>query len=107
MIGQNLFTCLPIDVEREHFETLHQGSAFRLERIVSYGQATASGEWYDQDQGEWVVLLKGSASLLIEGDGKLDLLPGDYLYLPPHKRHRVECTHAEGETIWLALHHAI
>lgn len=103
---QNLFGGLPADVGREHFDTLLEAGGFKLERIVSYGQATPAGEWYDQDRPEWVVLLKGSAGLSVEGEeGVLPLSPGDYVYLPAHVRHRVEWTQAEGETVWLALHH--
>ena len=105
MIIKNIFADLPVDVSREHFETLLECANFKLERIVSFGQPTAQGEWYDQDHGEWVVLLKGSAGLLLEGEEEVrQLMPGDYLYLPAHLRHRVEWTQAEGETIWLALH---
>ena len=105
MIIKNIFSDLPLDVSREHFETLLECANFKLERIVSYGQATTEGEWYDQGHGEWVILLKGSAGLLIEGEDEIrQLMPGDYLYLPAHLRHRVEWTQSEGETIWLALH---
>ena len=104
-IKQNIFADLPVEAGSEHFEKLLECADFTLERIVSYGQATADGEWYDQDHGEWVLLLKGTAGLLIEGeDGVCELLPGDYLYLPAHQRHRVEWTLAEGATVWLALH---
>ena len=104
--ANNLFVDLPVDTRREQFATLLEGSGFKLERIVSHGQATPPGEWYDQGHGEWVVLLQGSAALLIEGDAEPRLLqPGDCLYLPAHQRHRVEWTKAGSATIWLALHH--
>jgi cupin 2 domain-containing protein len=103
---QNIFANLPVGVCREHFETLLTSDHFKLERIVSYGPATMEGEWYDQDHCEWVLLLKGSAGLQVEGDAEIHvLMPGDYLYLPAHRRHRVEWTQTQGETIWLALHH--
>ena len=107
MKTQNIFARLPIDIGREHFETLLQCADFKLERIISHGQATGEGEWCDQGHAEWVLLLKGSAGLLIEGEAARVLVEGDYLYLPAHKRHRVEWTQAEGETIWLALHHPV
>jgi len=102
---RNIFADLPVEVDCEHFETLLECVNFKLERIVSHGQATTEGEWYDQGHDEWVILLKGSAGLLIEGEDEIrQLMPGDYLFLPAHLRHRVEWTHAEGETVWLALH---
>jgi glyoxylate utilization-related uncharacterized protein len=30
---------------------------------------------------------------------------GDYLYIPPHARHRVEWTDPDHVTVWLAIHH--
>ena len=35
----------------------------RVERIVSTGQASPPGLWYDQDRAEWVLVLSGSAGL--------------------------------------------
>lgn len=108
MEKQNLFECLPVDLAAEHFDVLLEVAGCRLERIVSQSHATPAGEWFDQERPEWVVLLKGSAGLLVEGEAELRLLmPGDYVYLPAHVRHRVEWTQAEGETIWLALHHPV
>ncbi len=90
----------------EVFETILETKHLRLERIVSSGQSIPAGEWYDQDNDEWVVLLKGSAGLLFE-DGKevIVMKPGDYIYIPAHKRHRVEWTDTSQKTIWLALHY--
>jgi cupin 2 domain-containing protein len=77
-----------------------------LERIVSWGQATPSGEWYDQDTNEWVILLHGRAVLLFEGEpGRVALKPGDYVHIPARQRHRVEWTDPEKKTVWLALHY--
>ena len=88
-------------------ETLVQTGSFKLERIVSSGQATPPGEWFDQDRDEWVALLSGSAGLLFEGeDHPRPLRPGDYLLIPAHVRHRVEWTEPGTETVWLALHFA-
>jgi cupin 2 domain-containing protein len=89
----------------EAFEPLLSGAAFRLERIVSTGQATPPGEWYDQEADEWVVLLSGSATLRFDKpDETLELTAGDWVFIPAHRWHRVERTAAEGESVWLALH---
>lgn len=96
----------PRTTEQETFEEILQRRGLRLERIVSRGQATPTGEWYDQEANEWVLLLAGSASVRIEGEPKPRILrPGDYLTLPAHRRHRVEWTDPATETIWLALHY--
>lgn len=101
----NLFAGLPDVGAGEVFETLLTLPAVRIERIVSHGQATPEGEWYDQRQGEWVLLLAGGAGLQLEGEaGPRRLLPGDYLYLPPRCRHRVAWTDAGQVTVWLAVH---
>ncbi|NVO00978.1 MAG: cupin domain-containing protein [Geobacteraceae bacterium] len=100
----NIFATLP-DSSDEIFETLLAKSGLKIERIISTGQATPPGEWYDQKMDEWVLLLSGSARLLIDGEpAPRSLLPGDYLHLPAHCRHRVEQTDQQVKTIWLALH---
>lgn len=91
--------------EGECFDVLLETDHLRLERIVSIQHATPEGEWYDQVWPEWVLLLKGSAGLKIEGQADIiRMKPGDTIYLPAHVRHRVEWTDAE--TLWLALHHS-
>jgi cupin 2 domain-containing protein len=100
----NLFQ-LPIPLPiAEQFETLAQGHQLRIERIISTGQITAPGEWYDQELDEWVILLQGQAELRL-GDGpRQPLKAGDYLLIPAHCRHRVEYTSADPPCIWLAIH---
>ncbi len=101
-----LFDDLPDRLPAEDFLTLLDAQGFRLERIVSTGQATAAGEWYDQPQPEWVVLLRGSALLLIAGEPEpRRLAPGDWIQIPARVRHRVEATDPDRPTVWLALHY--
>lgn len=101
----NLYQDVPDVSVDEVFQTLCRGHDFRLERIVSRGQATPKGEWYDQEQDEWVMLLQGEARLRIEKPEQVVAMSaGDYLTIPAHCRHRVEWTAPEQETIWLALH---
>ena len=106
MKSQNLLLPLPGVVPEEIFTLLLQGERFKLERIVSAGQATPLGEWYDQDTHEWVLLLSGSAGLVFAGETEVCVLqPGDYLHIPAHQRHRVEWTDAQQKTVWLAVHY--
>jgi len=66
---------------------------------------TPADEWYDQEKDEWVMLLEGSAGIRFEGDDDtLTLLPGDFIMIPAHLRHRVEWTDQKGRTLWLAVH---
>jgi cupin 2 domain-containing protein len=53
-----------------------------------------------------VIVLSGSAGLLVEGEAApRHLRRGDYVHLPAHTRHRVEWTDAGEPTVWLAVHH--
>ena len=101
----NLFTNLPIARAEEEFTTLLKLPGARVERIVSTGQASPGDFWYDQAWTEWVVVLSGSAALLMEGEDSPRILRrGDYIEIPPHVRHRVEWTEAGAPTVWLAVH---
>jgi cupin 2 domain-containing protein len=103
----NLFADLPRALDTERADTLLAGGPFRLLRIVSTGQATPPGEWYDQDDDEWVVVLRGSAGVRFADEpGTRRLVPGDWLLIAAGRRHRVEWTTPDGPTVWLALHHA-
>jgi cupin 2 domain-containing protein len=102
----NLFADIPDSIPEELVEELATSDAVRIERIISQGQASPPGFWYDQDNSEWVLLLKGSAGLLLEGEDEvIELLPGDSLNIPAHRKHRVEHTAADSETIWLAVYY--
>ncbi|MBI2524522.1 MAG: cupin domain-containing protein [Candidatus Rokubacteria bacterium] len=103
----NLFANLPGPRPGELVEVLLDCPGLTLERIISTGQATPPGRWWDQAGDEWVVLLRGSAALRVEGKPDLLVLgPGDWVEIPARCRHRVEWTDPAGPTVWLALHHA-
>jgi len=111
-IFNSLKTSSAEEVTEEVFEKLFSTSCFTLEKIVSTGQSTPPGQWYDQTQDEWVILLSGSAGLSFETDEteKTEktvqvLHPGDYIHIPAHQRHRVEWTDSSQPTVWLALHY--
>lgn len=106
MDAQSLFASVPTGIAEEQFSTLLDTGALHLERIVSTGQSTPMGEWLDQDDNEWVLLLQGRAVIgFADGAEPRTLLPGDYLHIPAHARHRVEMTDPDQPTIWLALHY--
>ncbi len=101
----SLFTSVPSGGDAEVVDILARGRSVRVERIVSTGQASPPGFWYDQDDDEFVVLLAGAAVLRFEaGDRRLDLAPGDWIEIPAHVRHRVESTQVDPPTVWLAVH---
>ena len=104
-ILKNIFKDISGDNNNEVFETILQNDNVKLERIISKGHTTPEGKWYDQDFDEWVILLSGKAVLSFEGKTEnITLNPGDYMLIEAHKKHRVEYTSFEEETIWLALH---
>lgn len=102
----NLFAQLPgATLAEEQVDPLLVSNGLRLERIVSRGQASPPGFWYDQAEAEWVVLLRGAAGLRFEDEDEVRTLkPGDWLLIDARRRHRVEWTDAAGPTVWLALH---
>ena len=101
---QNLIDDLPGDLSSEVVEILTKGMNIRIERIVSFGQVSPKSFWYDQNETEWVVVLKGEAKLLIEGDeSPIHMKSGDCVTIPAHKKHRVEWTMLDAPTIWLAV----
>ena len=101
----SLFSEAPEPLTAEVFETLLARPGIRIERILSKGQTTPEGQWYDQTDDEWVVLLKGRARLIIEGKPKpLELGPGDGVFLAAHCRHRVDWTDPDVMSLWLAIH---
>ena len=102
----NLFAAVPPRLTREEITTLLASPGLRIERIVSLGQASPPGFWYDQPQAEWVVVLAGRAELRFDdGDTPTRMEPGDWLHIAAHRRHRVEWTDPTQATIWLAVHH--
>ncbi len=100
----NLFDNLPVQAADEEFSELLSRPGVRIERIVSNGQSTPVDAPFDQDHDEWVLLLLGSASLWIDGDGEHDLCPGDHILIPAHRIHRVTRTAENEPTVWLAVH---
>lgn len=101
----NLLADLPDASSEEQFQTLLSTRHLRIERIVSLGQASPEGFWYDQPQAEWVLLVRGAARLRFEGEKPIDLTPGSFVHVPAHRRHRVEWTDDTGPTVWLAIHY--
>jgi cupin 2 domain-containing protein len=100
----NLFFPLPDARRAEQVDALLSRPGLKIERIVSFGQASPPGFWYDQAEAEWVLLLAGAARLRFADETEARLLgPGDWLDIAPHRRHRVDWTDPGCPTIWLAV----
>lgn len=82
----------------EHFTLLFQNDHLKIESIRSW--LKIPGEWYDQDEDEWVILLEGEAHLEI-AQTKHILSRGEYLFIPKHTKHRVLST--SENSLWLAI----
>ena len=100
----NRYATLPAQLPDELVQTLHSTEHLRIERIVSQGHASPPDFWYDQAEHEWVLLIQGAARLRLD-DEVVELKPGDFLNIPAHRRHRVEWTSPDQQTIWLAIHY--
>ena len=102
----NLFDLRAIDAAAEQFAAFVDTANLKIERIVSHGQASPAGFWYDQPWAEWVVVLSGAAGLRFDDAADITVLrAGDHVLIPARKRHRVEWTEKGCATIWLAVHY--
>jgi cupin 2 domain-containing protein len=101
----NIFDAVPADLEKEVFQQLVDSNAIQIERIISKGHRSPASGWYDQEKNEWVMVLRGEAILLFEDETSVSLKAGDFMNIAAHKKHRVEWTAPDVETIWLAVHY--
>ena len=97
---ENLFDTRRASPEGEKTAVLYDNGETRIEKIVSCGQASPEGFWYDQEEDEWVCVLRGEAELELEA-GRVLLREGDGFLLPAHLRHRVARTSAP--CVWLCV----
>lgn len=100
----NLLSALPDAGAGEAVEAVFSRAGLRIERIVSHGQASPPGFWYDQPEDEWVLLLAGAAALRFADEAAPRRLEaGDSVEIARHRRHRVEWTDPARPTVWLAV----
>lgn len=90
--------------EEEYCETLASNKGVLIERIISHGQITAPGVWYEQCRDEWVVVLQGEARLTWGNGRQLEMKCGDWVLIKAGERHRVSYTSTQPPCIWLAVH---
>ncbi|MCP3870593.1 MAG: cupin domain-containing protein [Gammaproteobacteria bacterium] len=100
---KNIYQQIPVDTPSEVFEILVDKGDVKIERIISRGHKSPDKGWYNQDREEWVMVLKGDASIAFEDDTVVHLHAGDYLNIPAHRKHKVIHTSTLPETIWLAV----
>lgn len=105
MKPHNIFSDIPHCLDKELFQCLLKHDTITIERIISKGHRSAESDWYDQEENEWVMVLKGKAVLSFEDQSSIQLNEGDFINIPSHKKHRVAWTDPDNETIWLAVHY--
>ena len=101
----NLFESLPEDIPEELFTDIILGKNIKIERIVSKGHNAPQSGWYDQDEDEWVIVLKGEARLSFQNGEDLLLVTGSHISIPARTKHKVTWTTPNTETVWLAVHY--
>ncbi len=107
MNPKNIFETelLPAPEGDELFEVLCKSPNIKIKRIISTGQKTPLGKWYDQKENEWAILLQGFSSIEFESGIVVDLKPGDYLFFASGTKHRVAFTSLNPPCIWLAVYY--
>ena len=102
---KNLLQNIPDQLSEERFETLVENENIHIERIVSKGHTSPKEGWHDQDQNEWVLVLKGASRLAFEDGSEVSMGPGDSLEIKAHVKHKVSWTDPEEETVWVSVHY--
>jgi len=101
---KNIFTKPKVGDEEEIFDELVKGDNISVEKIFTAKAFKQPGKWYDQEKDEWVLLLQGNAKLEFEEENIVNLNKGDYLFIPAHKKHRINKSSDEPNCIWLTIH---
>ena len=99
---ENIFAEVPESSGPEQFLALFENDSVKIQRIVSQSYSSPADFWYDQDEDEWVMVVRGKATLEFEGGELVRMQAGDYMTIPRHVKHRVQQTGPE--TVWLAVH---
>ena len=99
---RNIFTGATAPPGLEQCLTLFESPGTRVERIVSNAHRSPAGFWYDQPEEEWVMVLRGQATLEFADGESVAMRAGDHVTIASHVRHRVMETGAD--TIWLAVY---
>ena len=101
----NIFENIPRKIPKEIFTSIICSGEIHIERIISAGQHTASGEWLSANRNEWVILLTGGAEVRFENEPETYVMrPGDHIYIKRGQRHRVEKTSETEKSVWLAVY---
>jgi cupin 2 domain-containing protein len=99
----SLLNNLPVDMTDESFEDIVQSGSVRIERIVSQGHTSPEQGWYDQEENEWVMVVKGVGEITFDDGTVISLHEGEHVTIPANTKHKVSHTPIDQQTIWLAV----
>ncbi len=96
---KNIYDIPEIGYTGEILEDILKYKNVAIKRIVSSAKLEKST--FYQEEAEWVLLLEGSAEIMM-GEKDYTLAKGDFLFIPPKLEHTIVTV--EAGTIWLAIH---
>ncbi len=102
---ENILANVPDIFDKEIFQCLAESEHVKIEKIVSKGHTSPKTGWYNQDWDEWVMVIEGKAIISFADGHSLTLKKGDFITIPAHKKHKVDWTEPETNTVWLAVHY--
>ena len=83
----NIFESIPNAMKDEVIESLIESKVVKIERIISKGHASPKAGWYEQDQDEWVIILRGSATIKYENIEQICINEGGQINIPAGTKH--------------------
>lgn len=68
--------------------TVYESDVLKIQTIKSFGFKSAEGEWFDQNEEEVVLIIRGRAVLQFD-DKNVSLEKGDKYIIKRHEKHRI------------------
>lgn len=100
----NLLAAIPASLTEELVQILVRAPGVQVVRVVSCGHHSPDGFWYDQEENEFVVVVAGAARMVFEEPAEtVEMVAGSFVNIAAHRRHRVEWTDPEQNTVWLGV----
>ncbi|MDU1023301.1 MAG: cupin domain-containing protein [Peptoniphilus harei] len=93
----NVFKNIKFSNDGEIEEKIYEDESLKIIRTMSLDQVTG---FYDQEELEFVFLLRGKAQIEYDDGRIIKLEKGDTLEIRPHEIHRVSW---QEEAVWLCI----
>jgi len=102
----NFYNYSYIEKNRELFETIVEKNNvhIKIKKIISVSYSDDNNKWYDQDEDEWVMVLRGKAGIKFSDGEIINMQEGDYIFIPQHKKHQIIYTSNNPPCFWLAIY---